>query len=106
MGQLRKWQFYVLCALSAAALVLVAVNISLFSANRDLQAEVLQQQQTVNQGLRLSRLNNQLIRGLASLAAQTNDEQITAMLARHGVTFDVGPLPATSPAPQPQPSAQ
>ena len=97
MGQLRSWQFYLLCAMSVAALVLVAVNISLFSTNRGLQAEVLRQQQTVNQGLRLSRLNDQIIRGLASLAAQTRDDQITAMLARHGVTFNVGPAPAGAP---------
>lgn len=90
-GTLRAWQFRALIALSLVALALVVGNISLFMGNRASQAQVLERQRTINQGIRLSRLNAQLIRSLATLSAQTEDEQIRALLAQHGVTFTFTP---------------
>jgi hypothetical protein len=46
----------------------------------------------------LARVNSQLIQTLANMSAQSNDEAIREMLARHGVTFSTPP--ATSGQPQ------
>ena len=48
---------------------------------------VLTQQQFINESIRLSRVNARLIRALATVSAQTNDMDIRALLAEHGVTF-------------------
>ncbi len=89
--QLWKWQFWLLNAVAAAVLVLVGVDISLALTNRTVQTEALQSQQYINQSIRLSRLNSQLIRALATTSAQSNDQQIKDLLSAHGVTFSVKP---------------
>ena len=88
---MKKWQFWLLNALAGAILMLVFVNISLFLGNRSVQTIVLQQQQYINDSIRLSRVNTQLIRALALVSAQTSDEEIRNVLAEHGVTFSFTP---------------
>ena len=89
MAHLKSWQFWLLNTLAVITLILVAVNISLSMGNRTVQTQVLQRQQFINQSIRLSRLNNQLIRALAVASAQTDDQQIRDLLSAHGVTFSV-----------------
>ena len=69
--------------------MLVAINIALFNNNRTVQLEVAKQQQFINQSIRLSRLNTQLIRALATASVQNNDPQIRELLNAHGVTYSV-----------------
>ena len=77
--------------IAGVVLVLVAINISLFLDNRKLQLQSLERQQFINQSIRLSRVNAQLIRAIAGVSAQTNDAQLRELLAAHGVTFTVNP---------------
>lgn len=85
---MTNWQFWSLNAGAFVALVLAAVNITLFLGNRDVQAEVLNRQHFVNQSIRLSRLNTQLIRALAALSEQHDDAQIRELLAAHGISVN------------------
>jgi hypothetical protein len=89
--KVKKWQFWFLNACATIVLIVVFINISLFQGNRSVQAVVLQQQQFINESIRLSRINAQLIRALATLSAQTSDLEIRALLAEHGVTFTFNP---------------
>lgn len=91
MKSLKSWQFSLLNLLAGLVLVLVAINITLFLGNRTVQAQAFERQRTINQGLRLSRLNTQLIRALATMSAQRDDQQLRDLLAAHGITFTVNP---------------
>jgi hypothetical protein len=93
-GASGSWQFWLLTAAAASVVVLVLVNNSLLHGNRDLQAELAKRQQTINQSAVLGRLGDQLVRALATQAAQTNDSQIRDLLAGHGITFTVQAPPA------------
>lgn len=93
MTGLNHWQFLLLNGIGAAFLALVVINISLFVDNQETQSAIAERQQTINQGIGLSRLNNELIRALATASAQTGDTQIRELLAAHGVTFSVDSKP-------------
>ncbi len=71
------------------ALGFVAANIVLHRTNLALQEELAQRQQFINESIRLSRLNTQLVQALATLAAQSDDQAIGDLLANHGITFTV-----------------
>lgn len=88
-SRLTGWQFWLLNGMAGSALLLLAWNISLFVGNRDIQAEVSARQQFINQTIRLSRLNTQLIQALATLSARKDDEEIKALLGAHGLTVTV-----------------
>jgi hypothetical protein len=96
-GQLseRPWMLWALSGLAGLGLVLVIINIVLFTGNRSIQAEVNTRQQFINQSLQLDRLNRELISALANLAARNNDEQLKNLLTAHGITFSVN-QPGTS----------
>lgn len=69
----------------------MTVNIFLFLENRKLQGQTLQRQQFINQSIRLGRINTHLIRAIASVSAQANDEQLRELLSAHGVSFIANP---------------
>ena len=86
---LTDWKFWVLTIVSALALT---VSVSNFVMRQDIverQQQVLQRQQFINEAQSLSQFNSQFIRALASLAAQTNDANITQLLADNGITYQV-----------------
>ena len=56
---------------------------------RHMKRQVQVNQQAITQGLRYSQINNQLIKSLANLAAQTDDKEVRDLLAAEGVTFSV-----------------
>lgn len=76
-------------AIAVIALAFVSANIVLHRTNLALQDELAQRQQFINESIRLSRLNGQLVQSLATLAAQTDDQAIRGLLASHGITFTV-----------------
>ena len=76
-----------------AALALVTANIFLHQSNLALQEELANRQQFINESIRLSRFNTQLVQALATMAAQTDDQAIRGLLASHGISFTVN-LPA------------
>lgn len=88
-GGLHPWEFWTVNALAGVTLVLLVINIALHLGNRSIQAEVNARQQYIEQTMRLSRLNNQLIQALANLSVQTNDQEIRNLLAAQGVIFSV-----------------
>lgn len=86
-----------LTLLSAGGLALVVINIILFDGNRVLQAENAERQRYINDTVRLNQLNAQLIKVAAETAATQGDEQLRALLAENGITFEVTPAPAAAP---------
>ena len=97
ISRFQPWEFWLLTGLAGCALLLLVVNLVLYQGNRSLQQEVNERQQSINQGIQLSRLNEQIIRALANLSAQNKDDQLKELLAEHGITFNVS-LPSATPA--------
>jgi hypothetical protein len=92
---LKTAQFWLLTLLAGVSLVLVAINITLSNSNQKIQSEINSRQQFINQTIQISRLNTQLIQTLANLSAQTGDQQLRALLAAHGISFNI-PVPPRS----------
>lgn len=88
-GSATRQQFWLLTLVSALALVLVVFNITLALFNADLRREANERQQFINQSVKLSQLHGQLVKGLATLSARTNDEQLRKVLADQGINFTV-----------------
>jgi uncharacterized membrane protein len=87
------WLNWVNAGLGVLALVFVVGNIVLHRTNLEQQDTLAQRQQFINESIRLSRFNGQLVQALATLSAQTDDAAIRDLLATHGINFSVN-LPA------------
>jgi len=74
---------------SVLVLILSLVNVSLSRVNGAVSAELIRGQQTINEGLRLGRINSEVIRAIAALSANKNDRELKLLLARHGITFSL-----------------
>jgi hypothetical protein len=99
---LRAWQYGVLTALGAVALLLVVANGALFTQNRGAQAELNARQQYLQQTVGLESLYRDIVKALAELGAKNNDQQLLQMLAAQGINVTVTPsAPAAQPAPAP-----
>ena len=96
-GRLSGWQFWLLNTLALLGLATVVVNIILALGNQQMQAEVNQRQQLINDGIRLSRLNTQLIQTLAETSARTGDAALRNLLASHGIDFTIKPTSSVKP---------
>jgi hypothetical protein len=88
--------FWTSTGLAALALVLVVVNAALTLANRSAQTEVNARQQFINANLQLSRVSETLIRTVAAVAANKNDDTLRILLAQHGITYTVNQNPSGS----------
>ncbi len=86
---LMDWQYWLLTLLSFAALILIVFNLLLAKKNQSIQHDVTSNQQSINQTIRISRLNGEMIQALANLSAQTDDESIRELLSAHGITFNL-----------------
>jgi len=97
---LRSWQYTVLNAIGALALLLVLLNAVLFTKNRDLQQQVNARQQYLQQTTALEGLYRDIVKALAELAVSNNDTQLLQMLASQGLNVSVNnaPAPASPPA--------
>ena len=82
------WLYRLLVALSGITLVLVVVYIVLIQGNRSVQSEVNQRQQFINQSIQLGRVNDALIRALATTAVSNNDDKLRDLLAQSGITIN------------------
>ena len=94
---LSKWQFNVLTALGAVALVLVVANGVLFTQNRANQSILNQRQQFIQQTVPLEGLYREIVKALADLAVKANDREVLNMLAAQGISVTVNG-PAAAPA--------
>jgi ABC-type transport system involved in cytochrome bd biosynthesis fused ATPase/permease subunit len=98
---LKSWQYTVLNAIGALALLLVLFNAVLFTKNRDLQQQVNARQQYLQQTTALEGLYRDIVKALAELAVSNNDTQLLEMLASQGLNVSVNapaPTPASPPA--------
>jgi len=101
---LKSWQYTVLNAIGALALLLVLFNAVLFTKNRDLQQQVNARQQYLQQTTTLEGLYRDIVKALAELAVSNNDTQLLEMLASQGLNVSVN-APAPSPTPASPPAA-
>ena len=99
---LKRWQFVVLTVIGAAALLLVAVNMTMFAQNRETQAELNARAQYVQQTVPLRSLHQEMVKALADLAVRNQDTALRDLLASQGITFNA-PGEAARPAPGPDP---
>jgi hypothetical protein len=93
----QDWKVGVLLVVVIAAMVLLGLNIFRAGDNRARLAEVTQRQAFINETVRISNFSSQFIQSVATVAANTGDQNIRDVLARHGVTFEVQ-APAAAPA--------
>jgi hypothetical protein len=84
--------------LAGAAGALVIAYIILVQDNRTVQAEVNRRQQFINQSIQLGRINDVLIRALATSAVSNKDDKLRDLLAENGITINAAgePVPSAS----------
>lgn len=82
---LRNSQYWLLSILAVVSLALVIVNMELTNVNQAQQREVASRNRTLQQGVQLENVYQQIARALANLAAQSKDEKLQAMLAKQGI---------------------
>jgi hypothetical protein len=87
-----------LTAGSVIFLLLVLVNIGLFTSNRTQQNEVNLRAQYIQESLTLEKVYQPLVQALAELAASRNDAQIKTLLNEQGINFSVNPAVPPVPA--------
>jgi hypothetical protein len=86
---------------AALSVVLAVVNMVTARSNTQLIGDVRERQQTINQGIQLSPLNVQLSQLIGTLAFQSGDSDLRAVLERYGVTVGEGQTPPGGDAPKP-----
>jgi hypothetical protein len=80
----------ILTALGGVFLVLILVNVYLFTSNRSLQADVNSRQQFITQSLQLV--------ALANLAVRDKDAALSDVLTSQGISVSATPNTAAGPA--------
>lgn len=99
---MSRTQFWTATVLASCALLLAAANVALGTMNRGLQADIGQRQQYVQQSVQLEGLYREIIRALAELGARNNDQDVRALLSKHGISYTVNaPAPAAPTAASP-----
>lgn len=86
---MTRTQHAVFTLLALLSLLAAAASIGLGVSNRSAQAEVAQRQQYTQQSVQLEGLYREIVRNLAELGARNNDEDVRAMLLRHGISYGV-----------------
>ena len=86
--------FWAATALASLSVLLVIVDGWLVTSNASIRAEVNGRQQYINQSVQLSRLNQELVNELGSLALKNNNS-IRQLLSESGITV-VGPAPGAA----------
>ena len=93
-------QFWTTTTIGACCLALLAGNVVLSTSNKTAQADVALRQQYVQQSVQLEGLYREIVRALAELGARNNDNDVKALLQRHGISYSVNAnaAPAAAPA--------
>jgi RnfABCDGE-type electron transport complex E subunit len=89
-------QYWLLIGIGVVALMLVTLNIVTALSNADLREEVRARQQYISESVQLGQFNKQFVQGLATLSAQSGDDDLRAVLAKHGIDFTVKPRDAAA----------
>ena len=95
---MSKVQYWVVTVIGAVCCAAMLASITLGYNNANARAEVNQRQQFVQQSVQLEGLYREIVRALAELGARNNDEDVRAMLQRHGISYSVNAA-ATANAP-------
>lgn len=93
------WPYRIVLALAGITLILVVVYLVTTEQNRRVQAEVNQRQQFINQSIQFGRVNEALIRALASAATADKDDKLRDLLAQNGIAINPqtgAPVPAAA----------
>jgi hypothetical protein len=77
---------------------MIAANIGIFLIDRVMQQEVDKRQQQINNGAQINRVDQLLVRALATQAASTHDDALRDLLNHNGVTHQLTP-PVSNDAP-------
>jgi hypothetical protein len=101
--RMTKVQYWIVTAIAAACFATMAANVTLGYTNGAARNDVNLRQQFVQQSIQLEGLYKEIIRALAELGARNNDNDVKAMLQKHGITYNVnapqpGQASATGPA--------
>lgn len=96
----KPWQYTLLTAIGALALLLTLANAVLVTQNRDAQQQINARQQYLQQTTVLEGLYRGIATALAELAVKNNDAQLLQMLAALGINVSVN-QPAPAPVPPP-----
>ena len=89
---LKPIEYWLVSALAAVAVLLVAVNAGLYFANRSAQATLSARAQYIQQSQSIGALYQEIAKALANLAVEHHDEDVKALLAGEG--FTINPAPA------------
>jgi hypothetical protein len=95
------WRNTIPLGLAGVTLVLVFFNVWFVLDTQARQAEVNQRQQFINQSMQLSRLNEGLVRAIATAAVNTKDEKLRQLLSDQGINVTFTPNAAAPPASAP-----
>lgn len=88
---MKEWQFWTLTGSGGLFLMLVLINVLLFTQNRSLQAEVSARQQFIAQSAQLEALYKDIIIALANLSVRDKDDELGQLLTAHGITVSATP---------------
>jgi predicted small integral membrane protein len=90
---LSRLQHTILLTLALFALVLVIVNIVLFSSNKAAQMQLSENTQFIQQSQQIEPIYQSIIRTLAEVSTKANDKQLAQLLSVQGITFTVSDAP-------------
>ena len=96
---MNRLSYWTVTALAASCLLLLAAHATLQAMNRSLRSDIDTRQQYVQQSVQLEGLYREIVRALAELGARHNDEDLRALLQRHGISYSVNPGSAPSATP-------
>ncbi len=86
--QAALWIYRVVVALSGITVILVIVYLVVGEQNRTVQAKINERQQFINQSLEFARINEALVRAMATVAFNDKDDKLRALLAQNGITIN------------------
>ncbi|RLA17388.1 MAG: hypothetical protein DRQ60_02115 [Gammaproteobacteria bacterium] len=89
---LSSRQFGMLTAIAVTALVLTVVNIGAANANAKQRQDFIERQLFITQSVKLRRVGAELVKTVAQVATQTQDQQLTDLLGKFGITFKTAPV--------------
>jgi len=86
-----RTQSLLLHLIAWTVLALVMANIVLVQTNRGLARENVEKQQFIQGTVTLEALNKEIVNALVELSVKKQDDQLRALLAANGITFNVNP---------------
>lgn len=91
---MTDWRALIALALGLIGLGFTILNVTVQNDNLSLQQRIAERQQVLAQAASLRTFNDNFIKALANLSAQSDDENLRQLLADYGVTFTVNEPPA------------